>query len=131
MNEARRAYDLIRGYVNREWDRIQGLERLQAWRELEESRNPGSVVAEPVDLPPADTPAAARQVLGISATAKFEEIRKAFETLNKKSDPTQFPAGSQEEKHAAEIQKRIHWAYRVLTDGTDETEKRFRSLEID
>ena len=31
----------------------------------------------------------------------------------------------------SEIQKRVHWAYAVLTDSMDSTEKRFRSLEID
>jgi hypothetical protein len=140
----KRAYNLLRAYVGREWDRIKSLERLEAIDELKSSLNPetawepeeqeraahqydAAVEESPVEKPEA----VARQILGVSDTASFAEVRKAFEKLNKRSNPSNFPVGSQEERDAAAIQKRIHWAYRKLTDEMGSSEKRFRSLEID
>jgi hypothetical protein len=57
-------------------------------------------------------------------------VRKAFARFNKRSDPANFPAGSAEATQATEIQKRVHWAFGVLTENMDATEKRFKSLEI-
>ena len=31
MSEAKRAYDILRGYVNQEWDRIKNLDGLSAF----------------------------------------------------------------------------------------------------
>ncbi|HVL38867.1 MAG TPA: J domain-containing protein [Fimbriimonadaceae bacterium] len=129
----RRAYDMLRGYVHREWERIQGVEREYAERELEEA------LERPAPWQPADRRqeveedqnTRAARLLGVAVNAPFEEIRKAFERLNKRSDPGNFPPASVEAREAAEIQKRVHWAYSVLTEGLDTTEKRFRSLEID
>jgi DnaJ-class molecular chaperone len=73
----------------------------------------------------------ARRILGVSAGATFDETRRAFERLNKRGDPSRFPANSMEREHAAAIQKSVQWAYAVLTANVDAIEKRFRSLEID
>jgi hypothetical protein len=123
----------MRGYVNREWERIRDLEREYAEQELDEP-----VVArapQPADqqaaLPPVDPKERARQLLGVEPDAGFREIRKAFERLNKRSDPANFPAGSPEAAQATDIQRRVNWAYQVLTENVDVTEKRFKSLEID
>jgi hypothetical protein len=35
-----------------------------------------------------------------------------------------------EAAQAIEIQRRVQWAYGVLTEGMDATERRFRTLEI-
>ncbi len=139
MSTGRRAYDLLRGYVNSEWERLQGVEQNAAWKELQDATTqtpPADATASPADqvvkakVPVENQAAYARTVLGVGEQASFEEIRKAFERLSKRSDPANFPAGSQESLQASEIQKRVHWAYGLLTENIDATEKRFRSLEI-
>lgn len=141
MSTGRRAYDLLRGYVSHEWDRIQGIERNDAMDELDaalDATNPANYQAgaKPteqvkVQLPPEDAKTYARQVLGVPENADFQTIRHSFEKLCKRSDPTRFPANSEESHQASDIQKRIYWAYGILTKDIDETEMRFRSLEID
>jgi hypothetical protein len=139
MSTARRAYDIMRGYVNREWERIQGVALSDAEQELEASLEPGSLYEKPkaadavattVSHRPLDE-ARAREVLGVAPDANFAEIRAAFERITKRSDPANFPAGSPESKQAEDIHRRVHRAYDLLTEGMDATEKRFRSLEID
>jgi hypothetical protein len=137
MSTGRRAYDLLRGYVNREWERIQGVEGDSAEQELNEAlAGPGyrrtvqssEVEYEVVILSDEEK---ARQILGVGPSATFEEIRKAFDKLNQRSDPANFPAGSTEADHAADIRSRVHKAFRILSDKFDSTETRFKSLEID
>jgi preprotein translocase subunit Sec63 len=135
MSEARRAYNLLRGFVNREWERLQGVEVSEAERELDtqpvqKSQSPAEVSkAERIEA--IERQVQACNILGVVATASFEEIRHAFDKLNRRSDPSNFPVGSTEAQHASDIQKRVHWAYQVLTDEMDVSEKRFRSLEIE
>lgn len=134
MSTTRRAYDILRGWVSHEWDRIREIERDLAEDELrqyEDQPTPSRTVAERAPpMPPEDAKAHARRLLGVGEQATFEEIRKAFDRLNQRSDPARFPASSGERAQAAEIQKRIHWAYQQLTESFDTVEKRFRSLEI-
>jgi hypothetical protein len=145
MGPARRAYDLLRGYVNNEWERIQGVDRKYAERELSEAMDNPATLRRP-DPQSYDSPSTgshvpavnavdrterARQILGVAQNADFDAIRHAFEKLNRRSDPNNFAEGSEARANAAEIQKRVQWAYGVLTEGMDVTEKRFRSLEID
>jgi hypothetical protein len=135
MSTGRRAYDLLRGYVNSEWDRIRGVEDDAATQELAEGlenptlRRPTDPTREPISEP-ADRMALARKILGVPEGATFAQVRTAFERINRRADPSNFPAGSPEATQASEIQRRVQWAYGVLTDGMDTTEKRFRSLEI-
>ncbi len=138
MSTGRRAYDLLRGYVNHEWERIQGISGIDpAEAELNEAiAGPGyrrstyseSSQQETVVLSDDDL---ARQILGVSTSASFDEIRRAFDKLNDRSDPAKFPVGSMEADHAAEIRSRVHKAFRILSDKFDATETRFKSLEID
>lgn len=137
MSSAKRAYDLMRGYVNREWDRVRGLERLEAESEL---RGETSLAREtfaqnhrgPIEAAyGTDEQHAARLILGVAEGADFREVRKSYERLDRRSDPEKFPAGSDEQKRAAELRERIRWAYRKLTADVSEQEKRFGSLEID
>jgi hypothetical protein len=135
MSSGRRAYNLLRGYINTEWDRIQGIDQDKAWKELEQSLGkpaPASTPAEtqPQVATPEDRMAHARRLLGVAEGATFDEVRKAFDRLSKRSDPKNFPENSEESRQAAEILKKVNWAFGVLTDGMDATEKRFRSLEI-
>lgn len=139
MSTGRRAYDLLRGYVGREYDRLQGLERISAEDELSQAMNDASLRGSKKPPTPEPKPSAspidakthAARILGVSAGASFEEVRKSFERLNKRSEPSNFPPGSPERQQAGEIQRRVQWAYQTLTDGVDATERRFRSLEID
>jgi hypothetical protein len=132
MSTARRAYDLLRGYVEHEWERIKGVDETYAEAELNESLRNATPTAEPVSTVTQllDNPQRAREILGVSPNAGFDEIRAAFEKLNKRSDPANFPPNTRESRDAAEIHKRVQWAYGVLTEGMDATEKRFKSLEI-
>jgi hypothetical protein len=137
MSEARRAYDLLRGYVNREYDRIRGVDLDNAERELNDSlaNNMPAKSTTPAPQPAAEQIASreerARRILGVAEGATFDDVRRSFERLNKRGDPTRFPVGSEEREHATAIQKSVQWAYGVLTANVDMIEKRFRSLEID
>lgn len=134
MSTGRRAYDLMRGYVNREWDRIKGVEFDDAERELQDALE--RPTERKLDLPGiqetavVDRQLTASKILGVPITAPFADIHRSFEKLKKRSDASNFPSGSPEAAQAIEIQRRVQWAYGVLTEGMDVTEKRFRSLEI-
>jgi len=134
MSTGRRAYDMLRGYVNREWDRIRGVEFESAERELQEALE--KPTQRKIDLSGMDETIVidrqlnASKILGVPINAPYAEIQKAFERLKKRSDASNFPSGSPEAAQAIEISRRVQWAYGVLTEGMDVTEKRFRSLEI-
>lgn len=135
MSVGRRAYDLLRGYVNREWDRIRGVEESDAYKELEAAtKTPHGGEIPPVapdSMPAHDPKGFARNILGVSESATFAEIRRSFERLSRRSNPDNFPAGSAEQRQAVDILKRVNWAYRILTEDANDVEKRFGSLEIE
>jgi hypothetical protein len=140
MSLGRRAYDLLRGYVNTEWDRIHEVEDDPASLELAQSlANPSPKPAgeqpKPEPGPIAQTQEEradlARRILGVETAAGFSEIRHAYDRINRRADPANFPLGSPEAVQAAQIQRRVQWAYAILTETMDVTEKRFRSLEIE
>ena len=124
----------MRGYVNREWDRIKGVEFESAERELQDALE--QPTKRKLDLQGMDENTVldrkltASKILGVPINAPYSEVQKAFERLKKRSDASNFPSGSPEAAQAIEIQRRVQWAYGVLTEGMDVTEKRFRSLEI-
>ncbi|HEY3780554.1 MAG TPA: J domain-containing protein [Fimbriimonadaceae bacterium] len=143
MSLGKRAYNVLRGYVSTEWDRIKGLEHELAERELGQS--PPAAAPAPTSnvtstseqlpiiprLAPDDKKAYARRLLGVAEGCSFEDVRKAFARLNKRSDPANFPNESPEAVKAADIQRKVAWAYNILTEGMDATERRFRTLELD
>lgn len=134
MNEARRLYNLMRGYVNQEWERLQNLERSAALEELNEAAPPAGSSRESYSAPeaePVNPELKARQILGVKEDADFTEIRKAYVRLNKRTTPGTFTEGSEEERHSEEIRKKVQWAYQTLTKETPDLEKRFGSLELD
>lgn len=145
MRAGRRAYNLLRGYINREWDRIKKWERQDALRELDaatykrkrfETRSATETEAEPertvLYVPEGTTPMeAARHVLGVDEDATFREIHHKFAKLNRRTKPMNLEHGSDERRQAADIQRKIHWAYRTLTADMSDAEKRFGSLEIE
>jgi hypothetical protein len=138
MSSARRAYDILRSYIGREWERIQGIEWFQAEQELQSppSANPAQsetrteTAAEPTPHAQ-DAKTRARRILGVDASCTFEEVRKSYVRLSKRCDAANFPPGSEEARRAEDIRVRIEWAYQVLSEGVDIAEQRFRSLELD
>jgi hypothetical protein len=134
MSAARRAYDLLRAYVNHEWERVRDLEALRARQELDAAAPAGEEAApRPRVLEPGtpEAKAAARQVLAVAPEASFDEVRRQFERLARRADPGRFPEGSEERQHAAELLRQVTWAYQELTRDVPVTQKRFRSLEIE
>ncbi len=137
MSEFKRAYDLLRGYVNQEWDRIKSSDLEKAWQELNtpsppkqvEPKNQEEVANQESESQ--DHKALARGILGVTQDATFAEIKRSFDRLNSRSNPKNFPEGSAEATNAQKIQTRVNWAYRVLIDDKPATEKRFQSLEIE
>ena len=127
--------------MNQEYDRIRGVDLDDAQRELDDSMRAYVPPTKPVPTPQSPASEAApvvasreeraRKILGVSPDAPFEDIRKSFERLNKRGDPTRFALNSVEREHAQAIQKSVQWAYAVLTANVDAIEKRFRSLEIE
>jgi hypothetical protein len=142
MSTGRRAYNLLRGYIGREWDRIKSWERLDALTELEDkidtpSREKQEAEEDAPDktvvyIPEGSTrEQAAAHILGVTEKATFQEIRFAFVKLSKRSDPANFTLGTAEHTQARDIYRRVHWAYRTLTENMSDSEKRFGSLEIE
>lgn len=130
MSTGRRAYDLLRGYVNRELDRIRGVEHADALEELEQSIRIPRTTSTPETPTEEDQPKLARRILGVSETDDFLVIRRTFERLDRRADPANFPNGSLEQVQAIELRRRVQWAYTVLTKDVPEVSKRFGSLEI-
>ncbi|MCA0360780.1 MAG: J domain-containing protein [Armatimonadetes bacterium] len=152
MSNSRRAYNLLRGYVNREVDRLHSLDLKSAWSELEQAMgrsgdaptasstgaaatgtNPesGAVQIEVESTSPESLAASARKILGVEPDAGFDAIRKAFEKMSRRSAPENFEAGTPEATQAEEILRKATWAYTYLTKEMTPAEKRFRSLEIE
>lgn len=137
MGTSRRAYDLLRGYVNHHVDRIRELDADTAARdELEASLRPGGVEAaqspsQELPATPVNQQELARKILGVEEKATFAEIRKAYERLCKRSDPQKFVIGSEERKLAEDLHARIETAYRILSAEVPAVEKRFNNLELD
>lgn len=141
MSVGRRAYDLLRGYIGREWDRIQGLERWQAEEEMRAALDTAASSESPSASPPESTTSNAAtsvtpkeracQILGVPADCEYQQVYRVYKRLRTRSDPANFPSGSAEAAKAEEIRRQIEWAYKVLSENVDVTEKRFRSLEIE
>ena len=130
MSEFERVKRLASAYLNREMDRIKGLERRDALDELDgpaptipaSNRPPAPVVVD-ADM--------ARRYLGVDEAASFEVVRAKYEELVRRSNPNQFEEGTADHSKAMALQRRIHHAYSILSEEVSVTEKRFKSLEID
>lgn len=142
MSTARRAYNLLRAYINREWDRLESVFRADAERELEESLNPTPASAPPqtsdksertgIDISEEERRLQeAYRVLGLSRDASLTDLKRAYKRLSERSRPTNFPEGSEERKRAARIHLKVQEAYDTLLPILDTRLQRFKSLDLD
>lgn len=142
MSTARRAYNLLRAYINREWERLEGVFRADAERELEESLSPTTMpeASQTTDQPRGRDAEATEQerrikeayrVLGLSRDASLTDLKRAYRRLSERSQPTNFPEGSEERKRAARIHLKVQEAYDTLLPMLDARLRRFKSLDLD
>ncbi|MBX3114956.1 MAG: J domain-containing protein [Fimbriimonadaceae bacterium] len=139
MREAKRAYNVLRAFVNQEFDRIKSVDVMEAWRELDETPGQSSDTSvKSTDSAPVNAEATAneleataRTILNVTAKATFDEIRKAYERISRRVQPEQFTEGTPEAQQAGELLRKATWAYQFLTKDISPAERRFRSLEIE
>ncbi len=131
MREAQRAYNLLRAFVNQEFERIRGVDASAAWKELNETSPSTAKVERKPEEQERDLEATARTLLNVTADAQFDEIRKAYERISRRVQPEKFEAGSDESARAQELLRKATWAYQYLTRDVAPIERRFRSLEIE
>ena len=139
MGITNRAYSLLRAYIGREWDRIEGPS--DARRELDDyldstrgrySESPQTIpepkVAEPKKLTEVEE---AYRVLNLDPKATLADLKRSFKTLSERSLPTNFPEGSEERKKAESIHDRVQKAYDLLLPILDPRLRRFKSLWLE
>lgn len=138
MSEAKRAYNILRGFVNQEWERVKGFDMADAWRELNETpAEAAEKEAQPAKttitsgLEPTELEATARTILNVTAKASFDEVRKSYEKISRRVQPQNFESGSQEAQQAQELLRKATWAYQYLTKDMSPAERRFKSLELE
>ena len=136
-----RLIGIMRGYVKAAEDRA---ERVAAEEELRLAKAHKEAIEElgkPVPVPPDITPTIRQpevqirvaqdyRTLGIDPGATLEHVEAAWRELARRADPKRFPAGSDEEKRAADILKRINAAYARIREYVNPTEGRFGRLEL-
>jgi len=134
MSDFQRAVNLVKGYVNREWERINAVELRDAREELDQIPNypraSGQTAPEEPTVIVRDA-SHARRILGVGEGATYDEIKIAYEKLSEMSKVDQFTTGTVEHSRAVRIQRSIHTAYTTLIEEFSTTERRFKSLEID
>lgn len=134
MDTARRAYDLLRGYIGQEWERINapahdpGREEFEAEMARLPQPPPATVSPKVADTL---TPEAARKILGAEPGESFGAIKRRYDRLFERSDPARFAKGSDEARQAANIRTRVSAAFLVLQEAASPSDRRFGSLEID
>ncbi len=138
MSTARRAYDILRGYVSHGWEQFQGTPEGDAERELREAIEQPIASApkpEPQTKPEGPTSAVsvemARRLLDLGPEATSKQIDAAHERIRKAADPDRFPSGSDARARAVHLTRLIDAAKRVLCDNLDPTIRRFEGLEIE
>ncbi len=133
MSDFQRAVNMVKGYVNREWERINAVEQRDAREELDQIPNYPRQNQAPQEEPTVIVRDAshARRILGVTEGATYDEIKVAYEKLSEMSKVDQFTTGTVEHSRAVRIQRSIHTAYTTLIEEFSTTERRFKSLEID
>lgn len=131
MSLLRRIALVIKSYV---FDTADRLDRFAAEEELRQARTaPQPETAAPQAAPAAAEPsglAADYRFLGLEPGADLAAVEEAWRRLASRADPKKFPAGSYEEKRAAEILRSLNDAYSRLRESLNPTEGRFGQLEL-
>lgn len=136
MSLGRRAYNIARGVLGREWDRVEAVFQGSAEAELNQAMNDPSYSVQARPTPPPIprqaplTPELARKVLGVSDQATFAEIRNTYQKLLVEIDPEKFPSDLALRSRASQMRETLKAAYLVLMEGQDETDVRFGSLDL-
>lgn len=139
MSSARRAYDILRGYVNHGWDRISGDEN-EAEAELRAAieqplppTTPPAPASPAMPPPPPMTPDVARRLLGVDENASAKVVQKAYDDLAKAIDPAKFAADPQAAARARDLSSRLRMALELAkaTAKHDPISDRFSGLEIE
>ncbi|KAA0225032.1 hypothetical protein FCG40_10220 [Fimbriimonadia bacterium ATM] len=146
MSITRRAYDLLRAYVGREWERIESVFERDARKELDDYLKAGKPT-DTVPPPPPPSPARHRtpaeqakeesrierayKVLNLSPGASLQDLKRAYKRLSERSLPTNFPEGTEERRKAAEVHLKVQEAYDTLLPLLDQRLRRFQSLDLD
>lgn len=71
------------------------------------------------------------RMLGLEPGCGFSDVQNAYNGLAARTDPSRFPAGSQEAGELEDIRQRLEISYRALRDALDSTAHRFGLLEFD
>lgn len=71
------------------------------------------------------------RALGVEPGSDFPTVQAAYNRLAARCEPSRFPAGSEEERQAQEIRKRLETSYKALREALDTTTRRFDLLEFD
>ncbi len=133
MSSGRRAYDIVRGYVNHGWDRVSGVDD-QAEAELREAMEKPAPPATPSTPPPPPmTVEIARRLLGVEESASAHQVEKAYDDLMKAIDPGRFTADPQAAARAKELGSRLRMARELARANakSDPIADRFSGLEIE
>jgi hypothetical protein len=140
MSEARRAYDILRGYVNYGWDHVAHREESDAEQEL---RTAIATTIEPSPVPvPSYTSSVipsesaitldqARKLFEVSVHATSQQITQAYDELRMVADPSRFSEGSSAFHRARLLMRRLDAARNLLMENIDPTVRRFERLEIE
>ncbi|MGC8863676.1 MAG: J domain-containing protein [Armatimonadota bacterium] len=111
--------------------RRKALEEIKSW----ESANDFTRAGVPAPVGMTDAARQARlasdyRLLGLTPGADLAAVEEAWRRLAARADPKRFPAGSEEEKRAAQILKSINEAYERIRESLIPTEGRFGKLEL-
>lgn len=145
MSAGKRAYRLLKAYLNRESERVDDVLESSASKELEDFLKPGgtaqqkpkestiSSASQPIEKQGSSVmdEATAYRVLNLSSHCTLSELKAAYKRLSERSLPSHFPEDSEERKLAAKLHLRVQQAYDILLPKHDKRLKRFRSLEVD
>lgn len=135
---------ILRSYAQSTGDRIervameeeirQAKARKEAMEELKSlelepiSQSPRQPRIQPQTIP--DELASDYHLLGIKPGTDLDAVEAAWKQLVQRADPKRFPAGSPEEKKAAEILNKVNDSYIRIREHLNPTEGRFGQLEL-
>lgn len=132
MSSGKRAYDIVRGYVNHGWDRVSGVDE-NAEAELRAAMENPLPPTTAAPKPPPMTVDVARRLLGVDAAATARTVEKAYDDLMKAIDPVRFTADAPATARAKELGSRLRMARELARANakSDPIADRFSGLEIE